>query len=109
MALEGPTFIEPSPAARAEDNEALAEASARADDIEPEMLTCSACDGEGEIDCDECGGSGDVECEDCSGEGKTKDGETCTECTGDGTMDCTECYDGSYECSNCNGSGEVDE
>jgi hypothetical protein len=76
--------------------------------LEPEMMVCEECVGDGEITCSECNGEGEVECSSCYGTGEIE-GETCDDCGGSGTRTCWECEDTGVErCDECDGSGEIE-
>lgn len=68
--------------------------------------TCSACDGDGQVDCDYCDGNGEYECSECDGTGEIND-EQCSTCQGGGDEACDYCHgDGSIGCDVCDERGE---
>src|SRR5690606_20755724 len=63
-------------------------------------LTCSACDGAGNLECSDCGGKG---CSECVGGEKE-----CAECKGAGDVECDDCDgEGKQACATCHGAGEA--
>lgn len=76
--------------------------------IEPEMMVCEECDGDGEQTCGECNGDGAVDCSSCDGTGEEGE-DSCGDCVGSGTQTCWECESrGVVSCDECNGDGEIE-